>query len=148
MNSSTCCYLAFFAKYFICGGAEMLRKYTIKTVLTLIFTLAITGCAGGGGGGNSYTAELEWAPPLTYSDGSIISPSDIAGYKIYYGTIPGSYIDNRNVGNTTSIQISSLKLPTRENYYAAVTVYDSDGNESNFSNEVSIAADLIPHTDD
>lgn len=126
----------------------MLRKYTIKTVLPLIFMMAITGCAGGGGGGNSYTAELEWAPPSTYTDGSTFSPANIGGYKIYYGTMPGSYIDCRYVGSTTSILISSLKLPTRENYYVAVTVYDSVGNESTFSNEVSIAAGLIPHADD
>ncbi len=126
----------------------MLRKYIIKTVLPLIFMMTITGCAGGGGGGNSNTTELEWSPPSTYTDGSTFSPANIGGYKIYYGTMPGSYIDYRDVGNTTSIQISNLKLPTRENYYAAVTVYDSDGNESAFSNEVSITADLIPHADD
>jgi hypothetical protein len=134
-------------------GADMHREYTINAALPLILLPVITGCSGGGGGGNSYSpptgsVELEWSPPPTYTDGSNLSPADIGGYKIYYGTIPGLYIDHRDVGNTTSIQISSLNLPTKQTYYAAVTVYDSDGYESPFSNEVSIAANLIPPIDD
>jgi hypothetical protein len=65
-------------------------------------------------------------------------PKNIGGYKLYYGTIPGAYIDYRDIGNTTSIQVPSLNLPSKQIYYAAVTVYDSEGYESDFSNEVRI----------
>ncbi len=124
-------------------------KFTINTALILIVLLAITGCGGGKSNNPSVgSVNLEWAPPSTYTDGSAFSPANIGGYKIYFGTIPGSYTENRNVGNTTSIEISNLNLPTKENYYAAVTVYDSDGYESAFSNEVIITANLIPPVHD
>ncbi len=125
----------------------MHRRHTIISVLLLILLLVTTGCAGTGPNSTpAASVELEWSPPSTYTDGSAFSSADIGGYKVYYGTIPGSYIDYRDVGNTTSIQISSLKLPTRENYYVAVTVYDTNGYESAFSDEVSIPANLIPLT--
>ena len=47
----------------------------------------------------------------------------------------GSYQYTVNVGNSTSCTISALNVGTT--YYFAVTAYDSDGNESDFSNEVS-----------
>jgi hypothetical protein len=126
-------------------GSKMHTNYTIISALLLLL-LAFTGCAGNSNSNPVVTAELEWAPPSTYSDGSAFSSANIGGYRIYYGTIPGSYCDYRDVGNTTSVKISSLKLPTRENYYATVTVYDTNGYESDFSNVVSIPANLIPLT--
>jgi hypothetical protein len=119
----------------------MYREFTINVALRLILLLVITGCSGGGG--NSYSpptgsVELDWILTSTYTDGSTLSPTDIGGYKIYYGTSPGAYIDYRDIGNTTSIQVPSLNLPAKQIYYAAVTVYDSEGYESAFSDEVRI----------
>lgn len=37
--------------------------------------------------------ELEWILTSKYTNGSTLSPPDIGGYKIYYGTIQGVYID-------------------------------------------------------
>ncbi|MFQ5605203.1 MAG: Ig-like domain-containing protein [bacterium] len=61
--------------------------------------------------------------------------SDLAGYKIYYGTVSQNYSQIIDVGNLTSHQISNLQ--GGQTYYFAVKAYDVAGNESAFSNEVS-----------
>ncbi|HHS12526.1 MAG TPA: T9SS type A sorting domain-containing protein [bacterium] len=61
--------------------------------------------------------------------------SDLAGYKVYYGTQRGVYSTILNVGNNLSYDISGLVDGTT--YYFAVTAYDQSGNESPYSEEVS-----------
>ena len=62
---------------------------------------------------------------------------DIAGYKIYYGTSSGNYDASVDIGNWTSCTIAELK--EGQTYYFAATAYDFDGNESDFSREVTWA---------
>jgi len=59
--------------------------------------------------------------------------SDVAGYKVYYGTASGKYTHSINVGNVTQATLHVSK----KKYHIALTAYDSYGNESDFSNEVS-----------
>jgi len=61
---------------------------------------------------------------------------DLAGYKIYYGTASGVYGDPIDVGNVTNGIIPDVADKTV--YYVAVTAYDTSGNESGFSQEVSV----------
>src|SRR3989441_5260872 len=71
--------------------------------------------------------------------------TDLAGYKLYYGTSSGSYPSSVDVGNLTSYTLSGL-LEGRT-YYFTATAYDLNVNESGFSNEVSKAiADVTPPT--
>ena len=60
-----------------------------------------------------------------------------SGYRVYYGTAPGTYLQARgagvNVGNVVTFTVTGLSASTR--YYFAVTAYDAS-NESGFSNEV------------
>lgn len=70
--------------------------------------------------------------------------SDLAGYKVYYGTSPrsgtcptGGYPNVVNVGNVTTYTFSSLT--DGATYYFSVTAYDTSGNESTCSTEVSKA---------
>src|SRR3989475_10070148 len=71
--------------------------------------------------------------------------TDLAGYKLYYGTSSGSYPSSVDVGNLTSYTLSGL-LEGRT-YYFAATAYNLNLNESGFSNEVSKAiADVTPPT--
>jgi len=63
------------------------------------------------------------------------STSTVSGYKVYYGTASGNYASNVNVGNATTSTVSNLT--DGSTYYFAVKAYDSAGNESGFSNEVS-----------
>ena len=62
--------------------------------------------------------------------------SDVAGYKIYYGTQSGNYTyPPIDVGNVTSYTINNLDKD--EIYYLAVNAYASSGEESEFSTELS-----------
>lgn len=92
------------------------------------------GSGGGGGGGSVATSiDLEWVAPSTNSDGSPVV--DLQGFKVYYGTNSGDYVNSIDVGNSTSCVVSSLSQGTV--YYFVVVAYDSAGTESNPSNEVS-----------
>ena len=79
---------------------------------------------------NSYggSVTLEWDPP----DGS---PSDLAGYKIYYGNSSGNYTNSIDVGNVTTYTVTGLTEGLT--YYFAATAYDIYENESDYSNEIS-----------
>jgi hypothetical protein len=59
--------------------------------------------------------------------------SDVAGYKVYYGTASGQYTHSIDVGNVTQL---TLNLPNKK-HYIALTAYDIYRNESDYSNEVS-----------
>lgn len=61
--------------------------------------------------------------------------SDLAGYKVYYGTTSRTYSGVVDVGNITSYILNNLDECTT--YYFAVTAYDTSGNESAYSIEVS-----------
>ncbi|MGD0977410.1 MAG: dockerin type I domain-containing protein [Minisyncoccia bacterium] len=60
--------------------------------------------------------------------------SDLAGYKVYYGTASGSYGAPITIGTQTTYTVAGLTPGT---YYFAVTAYNTSGLESGFSNEVS-----------
>jgi hypothetical protein len=76
---------------------------------------------------------LSWDEPTTNSDGSQLT--DLAGYKVYYGTSSHNYSYSIDIGVTTGAAISSLSLET---WCFAVTAYDTSGNESDYSDEVCI----------
>ena len=64
------------------------------------------------------------------------SSGDVAGYNVYQGTSSRDYDESMDVGNWTSVTISGLE--DNETYYFAVTAYNSDGDESGYSNEVCL----------
>ncbi len=66
---------------------------------------------------------------------------DLAGYIIYQGTSSKDYDASMDVGNWTSATISNLE--DNETYYFAVTAYDTDGNESGYSDEVCINCQTV-----
>ncbi len=60
--------------------------------------------------------------------------ANLAGYKVYYGTASGSYSIVVDVGNWTSLTISSLEAG--KTYYFAATAYAASGEESGKSDEI------------
>jgi len=63
------------------------------------------------------------------------SESDIAGYIVYHGYRSRYYTESIDVGNWPSATISGLV--DGETYYLCVTAYDSQRNESDFSDEIN-----------
>jgi hypothetical protein len=74
-----------------------------------------------------------------------ISPN-IAGYKVYVGIAPRTYGAPTTIGNQTTYTVTGLIGP--KTFYFAVTAFDVDGNESDFSNEVSqvVSSGMLPVT--
>lgn len=62
--------------------------------------------------------------------------SDLAGYVLYWGTKSGTYAAAVDVGKDTSYQFDNVG--TGVTYYVVVTAYDTAGNESDYSKEVSL----------
>jgi len=61
--------------------------------------------------------------------------SDVAGYKIYIGNESGNYHIVIDAGQDTS---RVIEFETEKPWYVTVTAYDAAGNESAYSNEVTI----------
>ena len=83
--------------------------------------------------GQPGSATLSWAAPTTRTDGTPLT--NLTGYKIYYGRMSGIYdyqIDINNPG-VLSYVVENL---VSGGWYFALTAYDSDGIESDRSNEV------------
>ncbi len=78
---------------------------------------------------NSLAVILSWDPN---------PESNIAGYRVHYGTSSGNYSQTIDVGNTTNASISSLLPGTT--YYFAVTAYNALSLESVVSTETSFTA--------
>jgi Putative Ig domain len=80
------------------------------------------------------SATLSWVAPTLRIDGTPLG--NLAGYRIRYGTAPGSYTQQHQVPNpgVTSCVIENLPAGT---YYFVVIAYDSGGLESEHSTVVS-----------
>ena len=78
------------------------------------------------------SAKLSWDAPSTNEDGTPLT--DLAGFKIYYGTSSGNYTQNIDVGNVTTYTVASLTDGLA--YYFVVTAYNTLKNESRYSVEI------------
>jgi len=61
--------------------------------------------------------------------------NDVVGYRIYYRTSPGNYSKVVNAGKVTTSSVEDLQ--DGATYYFVITAYDTAGNESGYSEEVS-----------
>jgi len=77
---------------------------------------------------------LTWTPPTSREDGTPLT--DLAGYRVRYGTAPGNYPNQLQIANPgiTTCVIENLPGGT---YYFVATAYDATGHESQFSTVVS-----------
>lgn len=104
-----------------------------RFILTVALVLAIASSALAAGG----KATLTWDPN---------TEADLAGYKVYFGTASGKYGPAVDVGKTATPAAPSysVTIPNDGAYFFAVTAYDTAGNESGFSAEVSKTIDSTP----
>jgi hypothetical protein len=98
-----------------------MRKFIQSLAVIVVALVSIAGRPAIAG-----TASLAWDP---------VSDTDLAGYRVYYGTSPGSYTQSVDVGNVTQATITGLTDCT--NYYFGVKAYDTAANEStSYSNQI------------
>ena len=76
--------------------------------------------------------QLSWVAPTQNVDGTPLT--NLAGYRVYYGTQSGTYSDSVDVNDASATQIG-ISAPMTP-HYVAMTAIDADGNESTYSNEV------------
>jgi len=75
----------------------------------------------------SGTISLAWDPS---------SSTNLAGYRVHYGSSPGTYTQSLDVGNTTSATVTGLA--DCSTWYLSVKAYNTAGNTSTaYSNEVT-----------
>lgn len=87
---------------------------------------------------NPSNVTLSWVPPTENADGSVLV--DLKGYKVHYGSASKDYSDTIQVTNAglTTYVVQNLAAGK---YYFAVTAYNSAGQESSLSPEVSTQVD-------
>ena len=113
-----------------------------KLLIYITFTIYLGGCAQSGGGGSDDssvfseaprgdgTALISWTPPIENTDGSTLT--DLAGYRIRYGTSPGSYSETITINGSglTSYLVENLGV---SDWYFVMTAFNSSGIESPYS---------------
>lgn len=124
-------------------------KKHVSVILAIVTSLVLAGCGGGGRGesGNggsipplsgSRSITFMWDAPTTKADGSLLD--DLKGYRIYYGSAIGEYVDFTDIGLSSCVgspAVCTLTVMLDSQYtYFAVTAYNSAGEESDFSNEI------------
>jgi len=68
------------------------------------------------------------------------SEPNISGYKVHYGSVNHPYPSFIDAGNASTQVINNLQEGVT--YYFAVTAYDVEGEESDFSGEISYTVPL------
>jgi len=76
----------------------------------------------------SGSVQLAWDPN---------SETDLAGYKVYYGTISGQYASPPQTAGVSTAPTYTVQNLAPGTYFFVVTAYNTAGLESGFSNEVS-----------
>ena len=74
---------------------------------------------------------LSWTPPTENEDGTVLT--DLAGYRLYWGTTPGVYTDSLTINNPglTTYVVENLPPGT---YEFVATSFNAAGTESIYSN--------------
>jgi len=95
------------------------KQNIIKNVSLIVVFISLSGAA------YAFQVALAWDPN---------HESDLAGYIVHYGTVSRNYEFSVDIGKNESVVISGLVMGKSYNF--AVTAYDLDMNESDFSMEI------------
>jgi hypothetical protein len=117
-----------------------LKFQRILFTILIFFLLISAGCSGGGGGGSSGDGGSPGNGGIINLGWSANTESDLAGYKVYYGTSSGDYGTPIDIGMGTLSGVlttySLTNLTKGQTYCIAITAYDNSNNESILSTEV------------
>jgi hypothetical protein len=103
-----------------------MRTWIIKAAVCLAVALA------GASLGRGETVRLAWGASAS---------TNVVGYRLYYGTHSRAYQFVTNAGPALT---QPVVLPHRGRWFFAATAYDTNGLESDFSNEVSWESKPVP----
>ena len=114
----------------------------LSYLLALILVLPLVACSGGGGGSDSSSpginiSSFSWTAPSEREDGTGLSPSEIAGFRIHYGASSGDYSNTIDIDDHTATQAILTGIPSGT-YFVVVTTVDTEGQESVFSSEIVV----------
>jgi hypothetical protein len=76
----------------------------------------------------SGSVELSWQAPTENEDGSPLT--DLAGYKLYWGTAPGDYANSVTIDNPGVLNYVVDNLAPTTTYYFVATAFNTGGTES------------------
>jgi len=111
------------------SGSEMYEEglfHSGRHLARIALSMAALLIAGGHAAFALTNVTLAWDPS---------SDPLVTGYRVYYGTITGTYTNTVDAGATNSATVPALKEGTR--YYFAATALDVLGQESAFSSETN-----------
>ena len=115
---------------------HLMKSSYIKSLIILCLLQQLTACFHDGDPAIVFdtvdqgSVSLTWDEPVFREDDSLLN-GDIAGYRVYYGTVVGDYQRETDAVNPTVIVDN---LIVGETYHFVVTAYDTKGRESMFSN--------------
>jgi hypothetical protein len=104
--------------FFIPGGP-------VRLILALVASLLFAGAA------RAASTSVSWTAPIKNTDGSALT--DLAGFKIYFGTAPGALTNVVTIPNA-GVSTYVVDNLTPGSWYFAVTAYTASGMESARSN--------------
>ena len=125
----------------------------LKYLLSLVLIFSLVACAGGDGGvggdgnlsglisnpdGSIAALSLTWVAPSEREDNTGLSLSEIAGFRIYYGTETGNYQNQFEVNDGSADHAQIVDVPQSGAYYLVMTTIDTDGRESSYSSELVV----------
>jgi hypothetical protein len=113
----------------------------LKLLIFSLFAIIIYSCGGGGSNeksSNSSIIKLEWTPPSIRTNGAYLSINNLRGYRIYHG------LSSESLELIVDIEDSSVteyevELYNKGTHYFALTAYDTNNLESNYSQLVEKA---------
>lgn len=115
------------------NGRAMRPAYVMRR--TFLAALVLAGAMAGCGLGRTGVLDLSWTAPATNADGS--PTTDIASYRVYYGTAPnpcpgGPYVTvPASSSQTVTTRLTGLSVS--EVYYVMVIAVSSSGAQSSCS---------------
>ena len=121
------------------GAVTTFQNTGLTASTTYSYTVRAFDAAGNVSGQSATATATTQAPNNTAALAWDASTSpNVAGYRVYYGNAPGSYLQSPgqgiNVGNATTFTVTGLISGRR--YYFVATAYDASNDESIYSNEV------------